>query len=232
MKKNNNFSNYSLKNITIASIGSHSALDVARGAKDEGFKTLVITQKGRGEVYSNYYKTNGDLGCVDEVIELDTFKQILDPKIKQHLLEKNVIFVPNRSFEVYLNDYDAIEKDFTVPMFGNRMAQGMTSLIEEKFNFLSVMDALYQALPLERMIDWKVNHTVHFSSCQYLFLLDYFYGSISYPCILCRKKMYPLQLSPSGIPVVSGSTPCARCFFLKSSTSLSMPILAAVFFMQ
>jgi 5-formaminoimidazole-4-carboxamide-1-(beta)-D-ribofuranosyl 5'-monophosphate synthetase len=120
MKKNKNFSNYSLKNITIASIGSHSALDVARGAKDEGFKTLVITQKGRGEVYSNYYKTNGDLGCVDEVIELDTFKQILDPKIKQHLLEKNVIFVPNRSFEVYLNDYEAIEKDFTVPMFGNK----------------------------------------------------------------------------------------------------------------
>jgi 5-formaminoimidazole-4-carboxamide-1-(beta)-D-ribofuranosyl 5'-monophosphate synthetase len=118
MKKNT--SDYSLKSITIASIGSHSALDVARGAKDEGFKTLVITQKGRGEVYSNYYKTIGDLGCVDEVIELDTFKQILDPKIQQQLREKNVIFVPNRSFEVYLNDYEAIEKDFTVPMFGNK----------------------------------------------------------------------------------------------------------------
>lgn len=111
---------YNLKKLTIASIGSHSALDVARGAKDEGFKTLVITQKGRGEVYSNYYKTTGDLGCVDEVIELDTFKQILDPKIQQQLLKKNVIFVPNRSFEVYLNNYQAIEKDFTVPMFGNK----------------------------------------------------------------------------------------------------------------
>jgi 5-formaminoimidazole-4-carboxamide-1-beta-D-ribofuranosyl 5'-monophosphate synthetase len=39
---------YSQNNMTIASIGSHSALDVARGAKDEGFKTLVITQKGMG----------------------------------------------------------------------------------------------------------------------------------------------------------------------------------------
>ena len=34
-------------NHTIAVLGSHSALDVCRGAKDEGFKTLVIVQKGR-----------------------------------------------------------------------------------------------------------------------------------------------------------------------------------------
>ncbi len=111
---------YTLKNITIASIGSHSALDVARGAKDEGFKTLVITQKGRGEVYSKYYKTNGEVGCVDEVIELDSFKQILTPEIQLELQKRNVIFLPNRSFEVYLDDYDAIENHFDVPMFGNK----------------------------------------------------------------------------------------------------------------
>ena len=37
----------SQKDYTIAVIGSHSALDVCRGAKDEGFKTLVIVEKGR-----------------------------------------------------------------------------------------------------------------------------------------------------------------------------------------
>ena len=89
---------YNLKKLTIASIGSHSALDVARGAKDEGFKTLVITQKGRGEDYSNYYKTNGEIGCVDEVIELDSFKQILDPHIQQQLLEKKRYFCPKQIF--------------------------------------------------------------------------------------------------------------------------------------
>lgn len=120
MKKNSDLNNYSLKNITIASIGSHSALDVARGAKDEGFKTLVITQIGRGEVYSNYYKTNGDVGCVDEVIELDSFKEILTPEVQKKLQDRNVIFLPNRSFEVYLDDYHAIENDFNVPMFGNK----------------------------------------------------------------------------------------------------------------
>lgn len=114
------FNNYSIQNTTIASIGSHSALDVARGAKDEGFKTLVITQKGRGDVYSKHYKTQGELGCVDEVLELEKFKDILNPDIQNKLLEKNVIFVPNRSFEVYLNDYPAIEKKFKVPMFGNK----------------------------------------------------------------------------------------------------------------
>ena len=36
--------NYDKKNITIAVLGSHSALDVCRGAKDLGFKTLVIVQ--------------------------------------------------------------------------------------------------------------------------------------------------------------------------------------------
>ena len=105
---------------TIASIGSHSALDVCRGAKDEGFKTLVITQKGRGDVYAKHYKTSGDLGCVDDVLELEKFKDILKPEIQRELQKRNVIFVPNRSFEVYIGDYPAIEKDFVVPMFGNK----------------------------------------------------------------------------------------------------------------
>ena len=71
-----NLKSYTNQNITIASIGSHSALDVARGAKDEGFKTLVITQKGRSDVYGKHYKTDGELGCVDEVLELEKFKDI------------------------------------------------------------------------------------------------------------------------------------------------------------
>ncbi|MBN2518340.1 MAG: DUF1246 domain-containing protein, partial [Candidatus Altiarchaeota archaeon] len=35
------------KNLTIGTLGSHSALDICRGAKDEGFKTLVVCEKGR-----------------------------------------------------------------------------------------------------------------------------------------------------------------------------------------
>jgi 5-formaminoimidazole-4-carboxamide-1-(beta)-D-ribofuranosyl 5'-monophosphate synthetase len=107
-------------NITIATIGSHSALEVARGAKDEGFKNIIVCEKGREQTYAKYYKTDGDTGCVDEVILVDKFKDILNPAIQQQLIDRNAIFIPNRSFEVYLNDYDAIENDFKVKMYGNK----------------------------------------------------------------------------------------------------------------
>src|SRR3989337_49485 len=94
------------KDYTIAVIGSHSALDVCRGAKDEGFKTLVIAEKGRDKTYAKYFKTSNDLGCIDEVLYVDKFK--------------DAILIPHRSFEVYLSDYDAIEKDLKVPIFGNK----------------------------------------------------------------------------------------------------------------
>ncbi|MCL4366248.1 DUF1297 domain-containing protein [Patescibacteria group bacterium] len=108
------------KQYTIAVLGSHSALDVCRGAKDLGFKTLVICKKGREKTYQDYYASKGELGCVDEVIVLDEFKKILNEKIQEELLKRNCIFVPHRSFEVYINDYNAIENKFKVPMFGNK----------------------------------------------------------------------------------------------------------------
>jgi 5-formaminoimidazole-4-carboxamide-1-(beta)-D-ribofuranosyl 5'-monophosphate synthetase len=108
------------QNITIATIGSHSALEVARGAKDEGFKNVIVCEKGREQTYAKYYKTHGDTGCVDEVILVDKFKDILNPAIQQQLIDRNAIFIPNRSFEVYINDYDAIENDFKVKMYGNK----------------------------------------------------------------------------------------------------------------
>src|SRR3989338_8773770 len=104
-----------INHYTIAVLGSHSALDVCRGAKDLGFKTLVICQKGREKTYQKYYKS-----IVDEVLVLDKFADILKPEVQKKLLEKNAIFIPHRSFEVYINDYSAIEKKFKVPMFGNR----------------------------------------------------------------------------------------------------------------
>ncbi len=104
-----------MKNYTITVLGSHSALDVCRGAKDLDFKTLVVCQKGREKTYQKYYKS-----IVDECIILDKFADILKPEIQKELQKRNVIFIPHRSFEVYINDYNAIEKKFKVPMFGNR----------------------------------------------------------------------------------------------------------------
>lgn len=106
---------------TIATLGSHSALEICRGAKDVGFSTLVITQKGRGKTYAQHYKSRGTLGCVDNIIEVDQFDELLNKPIIKNLQRKLCIFIPNRSFEVYLHfNYRAIEKKFPIPMFGNR----------------------------------------------------------------------------------------------------------------
>lgn len=117
---------YDSKNLTLASIGSHSALDVAFGARAAGLKNLIITAKGRERTYTEHYAYRASplpRGCVDATLELDTFPDILRDDVQLQLLARSVIFVPNRSFEVYLHQkhsYDAIERGMRVPFFGNR----------------------------------------------------------------------------------------------------------------
>ena len=105
----------------IAVLGSHCALEVAAGAKAYGFQNLVITQKGREKTYSQYFLARDNLGCVDQTLELEKFSDIVKSDVIKKLNEVFTIFVPNRSFETYLNyDYQTIEKKFKVPIFGNR----------------------------------------------------------------------------------------------------------------
>ncbi|MDI3475293.1 MAG: 5-formaminoimidazole-4-carboxamide-(beta)-D-ribofuranosyl 5-monophosphate synthetase [Thermococcaceae archaeon] len=66
---------YEKDKIKVGVIGSHSALDIADGAKAEGFKTVVVAQKGRHRTYAEYFKekkTRDGLtkGFIDEVIVL------------------------------------------------------------------------------------------------------------------------------------------------------------------
>jgi 5-formaminoimidazole-4-carboxamide-1-(beta)-D-ribofuranosyl 5'-monophosphate synthetase len=111
--------------LTLCSIGSHSALEVAYGARAQGLRNLVVTAKGREKTYTQYYAraSNPDRGCVDETLELDAFTDLLRDDVQQQLRKRNVIFLANRSFEVYLHQkysYDEIERGMKVPMFGNR----------------------------------------------------------------------------------------------------------------
>ena len=117
---------YDRSRLTLCSIGSHSALDVAYGARAQRLRNLVVTAKGRERTYTRYFAVREDpvsRGCVDEVLELETFPEILRADVQHQLFERNVLFVPNRSFEVYLHekyDYDEIERRMLVPFFGNR----------------------------------------------------------------------------------------------------------------
>ena len=114
---------YDKRALTVCSIGSHSALDVCLGGKKYGLRTLVVAAKGRERTYATHYRTREVGGCVDETIVLDAFADILDAGVQRDLLARNVIFVPNRSFEVYLrqrHSYDEIESGMLVPFFGSR----------------------------------------------------------------------------------------------------------------
>ncbi|MGD0451343.1 MAG: formate--phosphoribosylaminoimidazolecarboxamide ligase family protein [Candidatus Bathyarchaeia archaeon] len=105
---------YKTKEIRIGVLGSHSALEIASGAKQEGYETVVVCQKGRDKTYTKYYKN-----VFDHVLMLDRFSEITSGANVKKLVELNTIFVPNRSFSVYAG-YKDIENQFAVPLMGNR----------------------------------------------------------------------------------------------------------------
>lgn len=116
---------YDPHNLTIVSLGGHSALDVCAGAKKDGFKTLVVAQKGREKTYKQYYRTrpwgrDGTKGCIDDVIVVKQFSDILKPKIQADLRARNAIVIGSRYFWVYFKNFEAVENDFKVPIYGNR----------------------------------------------------------------------------------------------------------------
>ncbi|MFA6992127.1 MAG: DUF1297 domain-containing protein [Candidatus Gracilibacteria bacterium] len=123
-------SKYKKSKISIGVLGGHSALDVCAGAKKYGFKTVVVAQKGREKTFAEYYKTRksgvtrgplgAKVGCVDEVILVDKFEDILKPEVQNKLRKLNTIFIHNRYFWVYFKDFSKIENEFKVPIFGLR----------------------------------------------------------------------------------------------------------------
>lgn len=131
---------YDLTNLRIASLGGHSALDVCRGAKDEGFETVVVAQKGREQTYSKHLKTQGDKGCVDHVIVVDSFADVTKPEVQEQLRALNVIFVHSRYFWVYC-DYKEVENNFRVPIFGNRVLVRKEERNEQKNQYFLLEQA-------------------------------------------------------------------------------------------
>jgi 5-formaminoimidazole-4-carboxamide-1-(beta)-D-ribofuranosyl 5'-monophosphate synthetase len=117
---------YDRSRLCLTSIGSHSALDIAYGARAAGLRNLIVTAKGREQTYSRHYARNETpiaRGCVDATLELESFPDILRDDIQKKLFSENAIFIANRSFEVYLHQkysYDEIERRMQIPFFGNR----------------------------------------------------------------------------------------------------------------
>jgi len=106
-------SRYDLDKLTIGTLGSHSALNIFKGAKEEGFKTVGICKKEDTIVYKKF-------PLADEIIVVKSFTELLDEKLQQRLRDLNVVLIPHGSFTAYLST-EQLTNDLYVPMFGNRM---------------------------------------------------------------------------------------------------------------
>ena len=101
------------KDVTVAVLGSHSALEIMDGAKDEGLRTAVVCERGREGPYRRFSR------LADEIIVLDSFGDMLGDGEQERLRSLNAVVVPHRSLTAYLG-YDGIEDRLRVPLFGNR----------------------------------------------------------------------------------------------------------------
>jgi len=94
---------------TIATLGSHSALQILKGARDEGFKTLAIANRATERLYRSF-------AFVDEVITIEKYSDFMT--LVPELERRKIIIVPHGSFVAYLSLED--HKKMTIPYFGNK----------------------------------------------------------------------------------------------------------------
>ena len=95
----------------IATLGSHCALQVLKGAKDEGIKTILVCEKKREKLYRRF-------PFIDELILVDSFVEVLDQKCQQSLEQNNAILIPHGTLIAQMSS-EQIESIKT-PIFGNK----------------------------------------------------------------------------------------------------------------
>ncbi|MEA2053830.1 MAG: formate--phosphoribosylaminoimidazolecarboxamide ligase [Candidatus Thermoplasmatota archaeon] len=102
---------YDKNNISIATVCSHSSLQIFNGARKEGFNSVGIAIKSPPRFYDCF-----PLGRPDEFLVIDDYKKMNDyaPKLQ----EKNAVIVPHGSFVEYMGakNFEKLE----LPIFGNR----------------------------------------------------------------------------------------------------------------
>ncbi len=103
---------YDTKDLTIATVCSHSSLQLFHGAKQEGFKTIGIAV---GEERRKFYDAFPH-AKPDEFLMVEEYNQILDHT--KELQEKNAIVIPHGSFVEYLGADQFL--NLNLPTFGNR----------------------------------------------------------------------------------------------------------------
>lgn len=105
---------YDHKKISIATICSHSSLQIFHGARQEGFRTIGICTRERKKLYQSF-----PLASPDRLIVVERFADLLNEEVQEELLRENAVVIPHGSFVEYVGA-DAILSRFSVPTFGNK----------------------------------------------------------------------------------------------------------------
>ena len=96
---------------SIATLGSHCALQLLKGAKDEGFKTLLICEKKRQKLYERFK-------FIDELVLVDSFSEVIDERCNSILEKNNSILIPHGTLIAQMSS-EQIES-ISTPIFGNK----------------------------------------------------------------------------------------------------------------
>ncbi|CEG11455.1 5-formaminoimidazole-4-carboxamide-1-(beta)-D-ribofuranosyl 5'-monophosphate synthetase [groundwater metagenome] len=110
----------------IATLGSHSSLQILKGAKEEGFKTAVITKKPMVKIYDSFK-------VADEIIVVDDYKEMLAQKFSAKF--NNFIFIPHGSFVEYIGYENMLKSN--LKFFGNRKSLEWESNRRKMFKWLN-----------------------------------------------------------------------------------------------
>lgn len=93
----------------IATLASHSCLQILKGAKDEGFRTMAIAIENKVSFYKRFE-------FIDEVIGISGYNQFY--LLEKDLRRRNIIVIPHGSFVAYLGKGG--DKKITISYFGNK----------------------------------------------------------------------------------------------------------------
>jgi len=95
----------------IATLGSHCALQVLKGAKDEGLKTILVCEKKREKLYRRF-------PFIDELILVDSFKEILEQKCQSILEQNDAVLIPHGTLIAQMSSEEI--ESIKIPVFGNK----------------------------------------------------------------------------------------------------------------
>lgn len=116
------------KDIVVATVCSHSSLQIFHGARQEGFKTLGIAIGKQPRFYDAF-----PLARPDEFLLVDSYEEIADKT--DELIARQVVTVPHGSFVEYMGA--AAFAKLPVPSFGNRNVLAWESDREKQREWLT-----------------------------------------------------------------------------------------------